>query len=77
MLDNCGMAILLDLIGYLLFGTIGVLILVIGGVLFLFAGPRTRPILELCMYKAKPGEVAEDTQLFSIVEAYARGAGST
>ena len=53
------------------------LILVIGGVLFLFAAPRATPILELRLYKAKPGEVEEDTQLFIIVEEFARGAGST
>lgn len=68
LLLSCGMSILLGFIGYLLFGTIGVLILVIGGVLFLFAGPRVAPKLLLRMYKAKPVEIEEDTQLFSIVE---------
>lgn len=77
LLLSCGVAILLGFIGYLLFGTIEVLILVIGGVLFLFAGPRATPILELRMYKAKPVEVEEDTQLFNIVEELARGAGLT
>jgi len=61
----------------LLFGTIGLLILAIGGALFVFAGPRVTPKSVLCMYKAKPVEVDKDTQLFGIVEELARHAGLT
>lgn len=64
-----GMAILLGLIGYLLFGKIGLLVLVVGGILFVSAGPRIAPKLVLRMYKAKPVAVEQDTQLFAIVEA--------
>ncbi len=70
-----GMAILLGLIGYLLFGKIGLLVLVVGGILFVSAGPRVTPKLVLRMYKAKPVAVEEDTQLFSIVEELTKRAG--
>lgn len=75
MLLISGMAILLGFIGYVLFGTIGLLILAIGGALFVFAGLRVTPKLVLRMYKAKPVEVDKDTQLFGIVEELARHAG--
>ena len=71
----CGMAILLGITGYLLFGKIGLFILVIGGAFLIFAGPRVTPKLVLRMYKAKPVEVEEDTQLFNIVEELATRAG--
>lgn len=70
-----GMAILLGSIGYLLFGTIGLVILVLGGILLISAGPRVAPKLVLRMYKAKPVAVEQDTQLFSIVEALSKRAG--
>lgn len=70
-----GMAILLGLIGYLLFGTIGLVILVLGGIFFISAGPRVTPKLVLRMYKAKPVAIEEDTQLFSIVEELSQRAG--
>ena len=70
-----GMAILLGLIGYFLFGTIGLVLLVLGGIFFVTAGPRVTPKLVLRMYKAKPVEVEEGTQLFAIVEELARRAG--
>lgn len=69
------MAILLGLIGYLLFGTIGLVILVLGGIFFISAGPRVTPKLVLRMYKAKPVTVEEDTQLFGIVEELSKRAG--
>lgn len=69
-----GMAILLGLIGYLLFGTIGLVILVLGGIFFVSAGPRVSPKLVLRMYKAKPVPVEEDTQLFNIVEELSKRA---
>ena len=68
------MAILLGLIGYLLFGKIGLLVLVVGGILFVLAGPRITPKLVLRMYKAKPVAVEQDTQLFAIVEALTKRA---
>ncbi len=71
----CGMVILLGFSGYLLFGTIGLFILVIGGIFFMFAGPRVTPKLVLRMYKAKPIELEEDTQLFAIVKELAKRAG--
>ena len=70
-----GMAMLLGLIGYLLFGTIGLVILVLGGIFFISVGPRVTPKLVLRMYKAKPVAVEEDTQLFSIVEELSKRAG--
>jgi len=70
-----GMAILLGLIGYLLFGKIGLLLLVVGGVVFVSAGPRVTPKLVLRMYKAKPVAVEEDTELFAIVEELSKRAG--
>lgn len=70
-----GMAILLGLIGYLLFGTIGLVLLVVGGIFFVSAGPRVTPKLVLRMYKAKPVAVEEDTQLFAIVEELTKRAG--
>ena len=70
-----GMAILLGFSGYLLFGTIGLFILVIGGVFLVLAGPRVTPKLVLRMYKAKPVAVQEDTQLFNIVEELSKRAG--
>jgi len=70
-----GMAMLLGLIGYLLFGTIGLVILVLGGIFFISAGPRVTPKLVLRMYKAKPVAVEEDTQLFGIVEELSKRAG--
>jgi len=70
-----GMAILLGLIGYLLFGAIGLVILVLGGIFFISAGPRVTPKLVLRMYKAKPVAVEQDTQLFAIVEALSKRAG--
>lgn len=70
-----GMAILLGLIGYLLFGKIGLLLLVAGGIFFVSAGPRVTPKLVLRMYKAKPVAVEEDTQLFAIVEELSKRAG--
>ena len=70
-----GMAILLGLIGYLLFGTIGLVLLVVGGIFFVSAGPRVTPKLVLRMYKAKPVAVEEDTQLFEIVEELTKRAG--
>ena len=70
-----GMAMLLGLIGYLLFGKIGLFILVLGGIFFISAGPRVSPKLVFRMYKAKPVEVDEDTQLFSIVEELSKRAG--
>jgi len=69
-----GMAILLGLIGYLLFGKIGLLLLVVGGIFFASAGPRVTPKVVLRMYKAKPVAVEEDTQLFEIVEELAQRA---
>ena len=74
MLLISGMAILLGFSGYLLFGTIGLVILVVGGAFFIFAGPKVTPKLVLRMYKAKPVEVDEDTQLFGIVEELAKRA---
>lgn len=71
----CSMAILLGFIGYLLFGAIGLFILVIGGAFFMVAGPRVTPKLVFRMYKAKPVAVEEDTQLFNIVEELAKRAG--
>ena len=38
-----GIAILLGLIGYLLFGTIGLVILVLGGIFFVATEPRVTP----------------------------------
>ena len=70
-----GMAILLGLIGYLLFGMIGLVLLVVGGIFFVSAGPRVTPKLVLRMYKAKPVAVEEDTQLFEIVEELTKRAG--
>lgn len=70
-----GMAILLGLIGYLLFGKIGLIILVLGGIILVSSAPRVTPKLVLRMYKAKPVAVEEDTQLFAIVEELAKRAG--
>ncbi len=70
-----GMVILLGLIGYLLFGAIGLVILVFGGIFFISAGPRVTPKLVLRMYKVKPVAVEEDTQLFNIVEDLSKRAG--
>ena len=49
-----GMAILLGLIGYLLFGTIGLVILVLGGIFFVITGTLVTPKLVLRIYKVKP-----------------------
>ncbi|MEM7400421.1 MAG: hypothetical protein AAF304_00565 [Pseudomonadota bacterium] len=49
-----GIAILLGLIGYLLFGKIGLIILVLGGIILISSAPRVIPKLVLRMYKAKP-----------------------
>ena len=68
------MAILLGLIGYLLFVKIGLLVLVVGGILFVSVVPRITPKLVLRMYKAKPVAVEQDTQLFAIVEALTKRA---
>ena len=70
-----GMAILLGLIGFLLFGKIGLIILVVGGIILVSSAPRVTPKLVLRMYKAKPVAVEQDTQLFSIVEELAKRAG--
>jgi len=70
-----GMAILLGLIGFLLFGKIGLIILVVGGIILVSGGPKVAPKLVLRMYKAKPVAVEEDTQLFAIVEELAKRAG--
>ncbi len=70
-----GMAILLGFTGYLLFGKIGLFILVLGGAFLILAGPKVTPKLVFRMYKAKPVAVEEDTQLFSIVEELSKRAG--
>lgn len=72
-----GMVILLSVSGYLLFGVIGLLILVAGGAFFIFGGQSVSPKLVLRMYKAKPVAVEKDTQLFVIVEELVKRAGLT
>ena len=71
-----GMAILLGLIGTFLFGKIGLIILVLGGIILVSSTPRVTPKLVLKMYKAKPVAVDEDTQLFAIVEELANRSNS-
>ena len=63
-----GIVILLELIGYLSFGKISLLVLVVGGISFVSTGPYVSPKLILRMYRAKSVAVEEDTQLFAIVE---------
>jgi heat shock protein HtpX len=54
---------------------IGLVVLVVGGIFFVLAGPRVIPKLVLRMYKAKPVAVKKDTQLFAIVEELTKRAG--
>ena len=70
-----GMVILLAVSGYLLFGVIGILILVAGGAFFILGGQNITPKLVLRMYKAIPVAVEQDTQLYNIVEALVKRAG--
>ena len=69
------MAILLGQIGCLLFGKIGLAILVVGGIILVSSAPQVIAKLVYRMNKAEPIAVEEDTQLFAIVEEHTKRAG--
>lgn len=70
-----GMALLLGYLGYRMGGTIGLAVLAIIGAVSLAIGPRFGgPRVIMRMYRARPVQVSEGTDLYAIVERLAERA---
>jgi heat shock protein HtpX len=69
-----GMGLLLLLLGYLMWGSIGAIYVVALGLLLVLLGPRMSPAMVLRMYGARPLHPAELHELHGIVEILAERA---
>lgn len=70
-----GMAVIMALLGYSLFGVTGLVWALIGGIALLMFGQRVSPKLVMRLYKAKPIARDQSPRLYQIMDQLAERAG--